>query len=202
MQWLAAVAVWAAQRGLLDWLAWPPARMHNRGATAPALVALAHAWLSPGSYASLVTSTNGGEAPSNGAASGQQSHAAEPRLDPQAPALPEAEAAAPDLDRQLWARLYYALCSPGFGVDRAAAAQLSHRLAALLMAELYAEVGYLGGPEAWTAGVTALRGTLHEDATLLRWVQLQVCSAEAAALAPGQGTLAPPGVGSCEGTSV
>lgn len=48
-RWLASVALWAADRGLLEWVRWPPVRVHHPGAPLPPVLALAHCFVNPGS---------------------------------------------------------------------------------------------------------------------------------------------------------
>eukprot|EP00892_Ulva_mutabilis_P002529 jgi/Ulvmu1/12277/UM087_0011.1 len=47
--WLASVALWAADRELLSWIRWPPARVHYPGAALPTVLVLAHCFAHPGS---------------------------------------------------------------------------------------------------------------------------------------------------------
>lgn len=49
MHWLAGVALWAAERGLLPWIHWPPAKVHCPGAAIPGVLMLAHCFVRPGS---------------------------------------------------------------------------------------------------------------------------------------------------------
>lgn len=48
-KWLASVALWAANRGLLSWVRWPCAKVHYPGAPIPPVLALAHCFVRPGS---------------------------------------------------------------------------------------------------------------------------------------------------------
>lgn len=51
VNWLAAVALWAADRGLLAWVQWPPEEVHYPGAAIPTTLVLAHCFARPGSAA-------------------------------------------------------------------------------------------------------------------------------------------------------
>ena len=53
--WLGAVAVWGAERGVLQVPLWPPHRVHGHGAHTPCHVTLAHLRLHPGSLQAYLT---------------------------------------------------------------------------------------------------------------------------------------------------
>ena len=49
--WLASVALWAADRGLLAWVRWPRVRVNYPGAPLPPVLVLAHCFVQAGSTA-------------------------------------------------------------------------------------------------------------------------------------------------------
>jgi hypothetical protein len=88
-QWLAAVAVWGAERRLLAPLLWLPERAHGPASHTPPLVTLAHLCLHPGSQDGFLAALRkheqlhgSGQSAANGSAGGPAATSAHPQTRP------------------------------------------------------------------------------------------------------------------------